>query len=159
MNSLGVFNLSPSTHDGTLVSLELVKKTQRDPRRSRQLPQVFFHTQVLAVLCLRDHGFTLTNGFVSYALDRVCPNQLFQSLHYLNVSSICVTDPRSKDAFKDTQASWSSSSPFKRIPVMLLNPQDMGECPFCNQTQCHRWIAVEGMCAILHHPIHPIFHS
>ncbi|GFY12068.1 uncharacterized protein TNCV_4975681 [Trichonephila clavipes] len=113
----------------------------------------------LAVLCLRDHGFTLTNGVVSYALDRVCPNQLFQSLHYLNVGTICVTDPRSKDAFKDIQASWNSSSLFKRIPIMLLNPQDMGECPFCNQTQRHRWIAIQGMCAILHHPIHPIFHS
>ncbi|GFX80648.1 hypothetical protein TNCV_499151 [Trichonephila clavipes] len=155
-----VFNLStPSfTHDETLVYLEPVKKIYSQ-RRTRRLPQVFFHTQGLTVLCLRDHGSTLTNGVVSYALDRVCPNQLFQSLHYLNVGTICVTDPRSKDAFKDIQASWSFSSPFKRIPVMLLNPQDMGECPFCNQTQCHRWIAMQGMCAILHHPIHPNFHS
>ncbi|GFW87270.1 hypothetical protein TNCV_4313931 [Trichonephila clavipes] len=47
-----VFNLSPSTHDGNLVSLESVKKSQRDPRRrrSRRSPQVFFHTQGLAVL-------------------------------------------------------------------------------------------------------------
>ncbi|GFU02135.1 hypothetical protein TNCV_533431 [Trichonephila clavipes] len=30
-----VFNLSPSTHDGTLVSLEPVKKTQGDARRRR----------------------------------------------------------------------------------------------------------------------------
>ncbi|GFX70566.1 hypothetical protein TNCV_875401 [Trichonephila clavipes] len=146
---------------GPFFSLEPVKKTQRDPRRRRSipLPQVFFHTQGLAVLCFGDHGFTLTNSVVSYALDNVCPNQLFQSLHYLNVGAICVTDLSSKDAFKDIQASWSSSSPFKRIPIMVWNPQDMGVCPFCNQTQCHRWIAVQGMCAILHHSIHPIFHS
>ncbi|GFX42127.1 hypothetical protein TNCV_2135421 [Trichonephila clavipes] len=164
-----VFNLStpPSTHDETLVSLEPVKKTdsqrrsRRDPRRrrSRGSPQVFFHNQALAVLCLRDHSFTLTNGVVSYGLDRVCPNQLFQSLHYLNFGTICVTDPRSKDAFKDIQVSWSSSNPFKRIPVMLLNPQKMGECTFCYQTQCHRLIAVQGMCAILRHSLHPLFHS
>ncbi|GFX42237.1 hypothetical protein TNCV_4310721 [Trichonephila clavipes] len=50
MNSLDdlVFNFSPSTHDGALVSLEPVKKTQRYPkrRRCRRLPQVFFHNQV-----------------------------------------------------------------------------------------------------------------
>ncbi|GFU58529.1 hypothetical protein TNCV_4894611 [Trichonephila clavipes] len=44
MNYPVVFNLSSSTHDGTLVSLEPVKMTQRDPRR-RRLPQVFFPTQ------------------------------------------------------------------------------------------------------------------
>ncbi|GFW46594.1 hypothetical protein TNCV_1936641 [Trichonephila clavipes] len=63
-------------------------------------------------------------------LDRVYANQLFQSLHYLNVGTICVTNPRSKDAFKDIQVSWSSSSHFKWIPVMLLNPQDMENVPF-----------------------------
>ncbi|GFU51563.1 hypothetical protein TNCV_81971 [Trichonephila clavipes] len=161
---VGMFNLStlvsplPSTpvvsHDRTqsMVSLEPLRppvkkidsqrrsRERRDPRRRRhRFPQaqVFFHTQGLAVMCLRDHGFTLTNGVVSYALDCVCPNQLFPSLHYLNVGTICVTDQGSKHEFKDIQASWSSSSPFKRIAVMLLNPQDMGECPFCNQTQSH----------------------
>ncbi|GFX14476.1 hypothetical protein TNCV_1616591 [Trichonephila clavipes] len=103
-----MFNLSkpPSTKslDGTLVSLEPppVEKTQQ---RSRRFPEVLFHTQGLALLCLRDHDLPLTNGVVSYALDRVCPNQLFQSLHYLNVGTIYVTDPRSKDAFKDIQVS------------------------------------------------------
>ncbi|GFU38275.1 hypothetical protein TNCV_2432741 [Trichonephila clavipes] len=111
------------------------------------------------MVCLQDHGFTLTNGVVSYALDRGCPNKLFKYLHYLNVGTICVTDQRSKYEFKDIQASWSSPSPFKRNPVMLLNPREMGECPFCNQMQCHRWIAVQGMFAILHHPMNPIFHS
>ncbi|GFW67208.1 hypothetical protein TNCV_4032201 [Trichonephila clavipes] len=44
---------------------------------------------------------------------------------------------------------------------MLLNAngRELGQCPFCNQTTCHRWIAVQGMCAILHQPINPIFHS
>ncbi|GFX44386.1 hypothetical protein TNCV_1130021, partial [Trichonephila clavipes] len=34
---------------------------------------------------------------------------------------------------------------------MLLNAngRELGQCPFCNQTTCHRWIAVQGMCAIL----------
>ncbi|GFX70570.1 hypothetical protein TNCV_875441 [Trichonephila clavipes] len=115
---------------GLIFSLEPVKKSQGDPRRRRstRLSQVFFHPQGLAVLCLQNHGFTLTNGVVSYALDHVCPNQLFQFLHYLNVGAICVTDPSSKDLF--IQESWSSSSPFKRIPIMLWNPQDMGEYPF-----------------------------
>ncbi|GFW76113.1 hypothetical protein TNCV_2057601 [Trichonephila clavipes] len=78
-----------------------------------------------------------------------------------NVGTICVTDQHSKQTFKDIQASWISSSPFKRTPVMLLNSngRELGQCPFCNQTTCHRWIAVQGMCAILHQPINPIFHS
>ncbi|GFX49259.1 hypothetical protein TNCV_294241 [Trichonephila clavipes] len=119
---------------------------------------VFFHSQGLAVLCIRNSGFTLTNGVVSYAMDRQCPHKLFKFLHYLNVGTICVTDQHSKQTFKDIQASWSSSSPFKRTPVMLLNSngRELGQCPFFNQTTCHRWIAVQGMCAILHQPIKPL---
>ncbi|GFX14979.1 hypothetical protein TNCV_4897471 [Trichonephila clavipes] len=140
---------------------------QRPPYAQQLMPtsqenaQVFFHSQGLAVLCIRTSGFTLTNGVVSYAMDRECPHELFKFLHYLNVGTICVTDQHSKQTFKDIQASWSSSSPFKRTPVMLLNAngRELGQCPFCNQTTCHRWIAVQGMCAILHQPINPIFHS
>ncbi|GFT05858.1 hypothetical protein TNCV_3926211 [Trichonephila clavipes] len=140
---------------------------QRPPYAQQLMPtsqenaQVFFHSQGLAVLCIRTSGFTLTNGVVSYAMDRECRHELFKFLHYLNVGTICVTDQHSKQTFKDIQASWSSSSPFKRTPVMLLNAngRELGQCPFCNQTTCHRWIAVQGMCAILHQPINPIFHS
>ncbi|GFX51521.1 hypothetical protein TNCV_2278001 [Trichonephila clavipes] len=141
---------------------------RRHPRRCFDVPlmhidspqaQVFFHTQGLAGLSLRDHGFTLTNGVVSYALDRGCPNKLFKYLHYLNVGNISVIDQRSKHEFKEIQASWSSSSPLKRILVMLLNTRELGKCPFYNQTQCHRWNAVQGMCAIFRQPINPIFHS
>ncbi|GFW42051.1 hypothetical protein TNCV_1905091 [Trichonephila clavipes] len=120
---------------------------------------VFFHTQGLAMLCLGDHDFTLTEGVVSYALDRGCPNKLLKYLHYLNVGNFCVTYQRYKQEFKEIQVNWSSSSPFKRTPVMLLNQRELGNCPFCNQTQCHRWIAVQGMCAFLHQPIKTIFHS
>ncbi|GFV98815.1 hypothetical protein TNCV_2913321 [Trichonephila clavipes] len=128
---------------------------------SQENAQVFFHSQGLAVLCIRNNGFTLTNGVVSYAMDRECPNELFKFLHYLNVGTICVTDQHSKQTFKEIQASWSSSSQLKRTPVLLLNSngRELGQCPFCNQTICHRWIAVQGMCAILHQPINPIFHS
>ncbi|GFU14311.1 hypothetical protein TNCV_3491221 [Trichonephila clavipes] len=140
---------------------------QRPPYAQQLMPtsqenaQVFFHSQGLAVLCIRTSGFTLTNGVVSYAMDRECRHELFKFLHYLNVGTICVTDQHSKQTFKDIQASWSSSSPFKRTPVMFLNAneRELGQCPFCNQTTCHRWIAVQGMCAILHQPINPIFHS
>ncbi|GFW88547.1 hypothetical protein TNCV_828161 [Trichonephila clavipes] len=119
---------------------------------SQENAQVFFHSQGLAVLCIRNSGFTLTNGVVSYAMDRECPHELFKFLHYLNVGTICVTDQHSKQTFKDIQANWSSSSPFKRTPVMLLNSngRELGQCPFCNQTTCHRWIAVQGMCPIFH---------
>ncbi|GFS47530.1 hypothetical protein TNCV_4219811 [Trichonephila clavipes] len=140
---------------------------QRPPYAQQLMPtsqenaQVFFHSQGLAVLCIRNSGFTLTNGVVSYAMDRQCPQELFKFLHYLNVGTICVTDQHSKQSFKDIQASWSSSSPFKRTRVMLLNSngRELGQCPFCNQTTGHRWIAVQGMCAILHQPINPIFYS
>ncbi|GFX70516.1 hypothetical protein TNCV_874901 [Trichonephila clavipes] len=88
---------------------------------SQENAQVLFHSQGLAVLCIRNNGFTLTNGVVPYAMDRECPNELFKFLHYLNVGTICVTDQHSKHTFKEIQASWSSSSQFKRTPVMLLN--------------------------------------
>ncbi|GFT29913.1 hypothetical protein TNCV_4421791, partial [Trichonephila clavipes] len=100
---------------------------QRPPYAQQLMPtsqenaQVFFHSQGLAVLCIRNSGFTLTNGVVSYAMDRQCSHELFKFLHYLNVGTICVTDQHSKQTFKDIQASWSSSNPFKRTPVMLLN--------------------------------------
>ncbi|GFW46590.1 uncharacterized protein TNCV_1936601 [Trichonephila clavipes] len=71
------WSIPPSTpsHDGTLVSLEPIKETQQ---RSRRYPQVFIHTQGLAVLCLRDHGFTLTNGVVSVGSNfRINPEQYF----------------------------------------------------------------------------------
>ncbi|GFU00043.1 hypothetical protein TNCV_2345881 [Trichonephila clavipes] len=80
---------------------------------SQENAQVFFHSQGLAVLCIRNNGFTLTKGVVSYAMDRECPNELFKFLHYLNVGTICVTDQHSKQTFKEIQASWSSSSQFK----------------------------------------------
>ncbi|GFR15153.1 hypothetical protein TNCT_284151 [Trichonephila clavata] len=111
----------PSSQDGQ-------RSAPQDPRRRRFKPyrrppyayrfpqnhaQVFFHTHGLAVLCLRDHGFTLTNGVVSYASDRVGANELFNSLHYLNVGTLCMTDSRSKEEFKDIQAKWSAFSPFK----------------------------------------------
>ncbi|GFS79400.1 hypothetical protein TNCV_3006151 [Trichonephila clavipes] len=41
---------------------------------SQKNAQVFFHSQGLALLCIRNNGFTLTNGIVSYAMDRECPN-------------------------------------------------------------------------------------
>ncbi|GFX73096.1 hypothetical protein TNCV_1704981 [Trichonephila clavipes] len=124
---------------------------RRPPYEQQLMPttqenaQVFFHSQGLAVLCIRNNGFTLTKGVVSYAMDRECPNELFKFLHYLNVGTICVTDQHSKQTFKEIQASWSSSSQFKRTPVMLLNSngRELGQCPFCNQTICHRWIAVQ----------------
>ncbi|GFW78505.1 hypothetical protein TNCV_5110461 [Trichonephila clavipes] len=72
--------------------------------------QVFFHSQGLAVLCIRNIGFTLTNGIVSYTMDRECPNELFKFLHYLNVGTINITDQHSKQKFKEIQAIWSSSS-------------------------------------------------
>ncbi|GFV75382.1 hypothetical protein TNCV_1482281 [Trichonephila clavipes] len=126
---------------------------QRPPYAQQLMPtsqenaQVFFHCQGLAVLCIRNSGFTLNNGVVSYAMDRQCPHELFKFLHYLNVGTISATDQHSKQTFKDIQASWSSSSPFKRTPVMLLNSngRELGQCPFCNQTTCHRWIAVPGI--------------
>ncbi|GFX34240.1 uncharacterized protein TNCV_3225901 [Trichonephila clavipes] len=65
-------------------------------------------------------------------MDRECPHELFKFLHYLNVGTICVTDQHSKQTFKDIQASWSSSSPFKRTPVMLLNAngRELGQSHF-----------------------------
>ncbi|GFW43840.1 hypothetical protein TNCV_2854731 [Trichonephila clavipes] len=151
-----------SSMEQSIVPLEY--SPLRDPPKiiaplKKEYSQVVFHTQGLAVLYLRDYGFTLINGVVSYALDRGCPNKLLKYLHYLNVSTICITYHCSKQKFKKIQASWSFSSSFKWTPVMLLNQQELGECPFYNQTQCHRWIAEQGMCAILHLPINPIFHS
>ncbi|GFT92311.1 hypothetical protein TNCV_1835761 [Trichonephila clavipes] len=74
---------------------------------SQENTQVFFHSQGLAVLCIRNSGFTLTNGVVSYAMDRECPNEAFKFLHYLNVGTICVTDQHCKRTFKEIQANWS----------------------------------------------------
>ncbi|GFX71841.1 hypothetical protein TNCV_2010781 [Trichonephila clavipes] len=72
--------------------------TAIDPT-SQENAQVFFHSQGLAVLCIRNSGFTLFNGVVSYAMDRQCPHELFKFLHYLNVGTICVTDQHSKQTF------------------------------------------------------------
>ncbi|GFX85867.1 hypothetical protein TNCV_2472691 [Trichonephila clavipes] len=128
---------------------------------SQENAQVFFHSQGLAMLCISNNGFMLTNGVVSYAMDQECPNELFKFLHYLNFGTICVTGQHSKETFKEIQASWSSTSQFKRTPVMFLNSngRELSQCTFCNQTTCHRWIAVQGMFAILHQPIKSIFHS
>ncbi|GFX32337.1 uncharacterized protein TNCV_4411051 [Trichonephila clavipes] len=123
---------------------------QRPPYAQQLMPtsqenaQVFFHSQGLAVLCIRNSGFTLTNGVVSYAMDRQCPHELFKFLHYLNVGTICVTDQHSKQTFKDIQASWSSSSPFKRTPVMLLNSngRELGQCPF--EDESRRFVSVDA---------------
>ncbi|GFU37511.1 hypothetical protein TNCV_4274411 [Trichonephila clavipes] len=75
-----------------------------------------FHSQGLAVLCIRNSGFTLTNGVVSYAMDRECPHELFKFLHHLNVGTICVTDQHSKQTFKDIK------------PVDLLEPIQANPC-------------------------------
>ncbi|GFT36918.1 hypothetical protein TNCV_174871 [Trichonephila clavipes] len=141
---------------------------QRPPYAQQLMPtfqenaQVFFHSQGLAVLCIRNSVFTLTNGVVSRMpwIENVPTNCLN---FYIISMSVPFTSPTNilKKTFKDIQASWNSSSPFKRTPVMLLNSngRELGQCPFCNQTTCHRWIEVQGMCAVLHQPINPIFHS
>ncbi|GFY23830.1 hypothetical protein TNCV_3536241 [Trichonephila clavipes] len=67
--------------------------------------QVFFHSQGLAELCIRNNGFALTNGVFSCAMDRKCLNELFKFLHSLNFGTICVTDQHSKQTFKEIQAS------------------------------------------------------
>ncbi|GFT72689.1 hypothetical protein TNCV_755931 [Trichonephila clavipes] len=56
---------------------------------------------------------------------------------YLAGKSVVVLD--------ETKQLWSSSSQFKRTPVMLLNSngREQGQCPFCNRTMCHRWIDVQ----------------
>ncbi|GFX70709.1 hypothetical protein TNCV_1032371 [Trichonephila clavipes] len=66
--------------------------TQQLMPTSQENAQVFFHSQGLAVLCIRNNGFTLTNGVVSYAMDWECPNEHLKFLHCLNVGTICVTD-------------------------------------------------------------------
>ncbi|GFX70244.1 hypothetical protein TNCV_4616811 [Trichonephila clavipes] len=114
------------------------------------------------MLCIRNNVFTLTKQESSrMPWIGECPNEQFKSLHYLKVGTICVNDQHSKQTFKELQASWSYSSQFKRTPVMLLNSngRELGQCPFCNQTICHRSIAVQGVGAILHQLINPIFHS
>ncbi|GFX05892.1 hypothetical protein TNCV_1785251 [Trichonephila clavipes] len=63
---------------------------------SQENAQVFFHSQGLAVLYIRNNGFMLTNGVVSYAMDRECANELLKFLHCLNVGTICGTDEHSK---------------------------------------------------------------
>ncbi|GFS47804.1 hypothetical protein TNCV_3598131 [Trichonephila clavipes] len=68
---------------------------------SQENAQVFFHSQSLVMLCIRNNDFTLTNGVVSYAMDRECPNELFKFLYYLNVGNICVTDQHSKQKCKE----------------------------------------------------------
>ncbi|GFS68917.1 uncharacterized protein TNCV_4569651 [Trichonephila clavipes] len=59
-------------------------------------------------------------------MDEECPNELFKFLHYLNVVTICVTHQHFKQTFKEFQGSWSSSSPFERTHVMLLNSNGHG---------------------------------
>ncbi|GFX34076.1 hypothetical protein TNCV_4524171 [Trichonephila clavipes] len=69
--------------------------------------------------------------------------------------------PTFQTNFQDIQASWAPRR-LQANPcdvVLNANGRELGQCPFCNQTTCHRWIAVQGMCAILHQPINPIFHS
>ncbi|GFV11850.1 hypothetical protein TNCV_3044571 [Trichonephila clavipes] len=65
---------------------------QRPPFAQQLMPtsqenaQVFFHSQGLAVLCIRNSGFTLTNGVVSYAMDRQCPHELFKFFYTISMS-------------------------------------------------------------------------
>ncbi|GFW11799.1 hypothetical protein TNCV_4100111 [Trichonephila clavipes] len=114
--------------DPPVKKAQVKKSVSQTPPYAQQLmptsqanDQVSFHIQGVAVLCIRNNGFTLTKEVVSYVVDWKCPNKLFKFLYHLNVGTICVTDQHSKQKFKEIQASWNSSSKFKRTPVMLLN--------------------------------------
>ncbi|GFU68612.1 hypothetical protein TNCV_3645981 [Trichonephila clavipes] len=82
--------------------------------------KVFFHWPrgFSRVVCIRNSGFTLTNGVISSAMDRECPHDLFKFLHYLNVRyHLCHRNQHSKQTFKDIQADWSSSRAHSSEPL------------------------------------------
>ncbi|GFU36436.1 hypothetical protein TNCV_3100071 [Trichonephila clavipes] len=80
-----VIHCSPLSRERRNEERRNKERRPRDPRLYRRPDfRPSYRSQCLAVLCIWNNGFTLTNGVVSYAVDRECPNELFKFLHYLN---------------------------------------------------------------------------
>ena len=111
-----------------------------------------FHANSRAVLCIRDAGFTLTNGFISYASDHgpLHPT-LVEHVLQLRVGKLILTEKATQLRWKMLLQQASASHAAHRVPTFLLEGGGGGvsPCPLCRASGCHRHAAVQGIRHVL----------
>jgi len=117
------------------------------------------HGGVRAVICIKDSGFTLTNGCVSYVLDdgRVSPS-VVECVALMKVAKLIHTDDGTLHRLRRIKDGLAAHHPFRKIPLYQLDATIEKQCPQCESDRCHRHWAVQGMTKIGRRPVEPIPH-
>ncbi|KAG8172845.1 hypothetical protein JTE90_010239 [Oedothorax gibbosus] len=113
------------------------------------------------VLCIRENGFTFTNGFASHCEDH-CPNihkSLIYVVHSLDMGQVICTDTLTNNLLKATIDTLASQNVLRKLDIRVLRDftQDIGMCYEC-ETECHRFRAVMGVSQLLKFSVKHIPH-
>ncbi|KAG8172970.1 hypothetical protein JTE90_016957 [Oedothorax gibbosus] len=115
-------------------------------RLASGLIEPHFHAKSRAVLCIRDTGFTLTNGFISYTMDRnALYPVLLEHVQHLRVGKLIFTDEATRLQWKMLVERGRTNFDFSQVPNYKMSEKNLEPCPLCHQSNCHRHIAVEGI--------------
>ena len=111
-----------------------------------------FHANSQAVLCIRDAGFTLTNGFITYAMDHgpLHPT-LVEHVIQLRVGKLIFTETATQLRWKMLLQQMPASHAAHRVPTFLLGDETSAAnpCPLCRASGCHRHAALQGIRQVL----------
>ena len=144
---------------------DCVRRVKQRSRRRAADPA--WHRRALlkprAVLCIRDEGFTLTDGFVSYTMDRGDLHATLLVARVMEgVDTLIFTDVATKLRWEILQMPKEHAA--RHVPTfMLVDAGTRTPCPLCRGSRCHRHIAVQGIRQVLgtdkdveaipHHPV------
>lgn len=128
-----------------------IPPTARRSTASEPKLETHFHSDGMAVLCMRGDGFTLTNGFVSHSATTA--DHLVECIRRLGVGRLFLTDYVTKLRWKMVDAN------LPLVAFILEETSGFSECPYCKSVQCHRHVAVvNGISRILKYPVQLIPH-
>ncbi|GIY76074.1 hypothetical protein CDAR_301391 [Caerostris darwini] len=118
----------------------------------------YFHDKTLFCLAIRKNGFTLSDGALSASVDndaewkRTLTNLLLQK----KLERVFLVDSQTKNEFSLISQTLTNVQALKLDPPSdrLVQP-----CPYCQDKDCHRWLAVrEGVRRLVSVDINPIRH-
>lgn len=102
------------------------------------------------VLCIRDNGFTLTNGFASHCEDHCSEAQIHKSLIHILLSLdvgqvVCTDESPTYSTLLQIISKLTEYNPLRHMSKCILSHFDykIGTCHECEK-ECHRYRAVLG---------------
>ncbi|GIY23489.1 hypothetical protein CEXT_613161 [Caerostris extrusa] len=118
----------------------------------------YFHGKTLYCLAIRKNGFTLSDGTVSASVDNDAgwKRTLTSLLLQKKLDRVFLVDSEAKKGFSQISQTLSNVQAIKLDPP---NDRLVQPCPYCQDKNCHRWLAVrEGVRRLVSVDIEPIRH-